>query len=648
MPTERDPARTKDQPTEPLPISGQRQGPASSESTTQQLPTLPYIPHSEACADETSAFPRPGTRFGDFDILSLLGEGAFAKVYLARQISLGRQVALKVSANRGTEARTLAILEHDHIVRVFSEVVDAERNLRLMCMQYVPGTTLLNLIEDFRGRDRRTWSGRVILEIIDRQSQQPAIFDPAALRDRDILNRSDFDEAVCWIGGRLAEALAHAHAQGVLHRDLKPANILLSRYGRPMLVDFNVALDRDRFRGASESVFGGTLGYMSPEHLDAFASRSRDTMELVDHRSDIYSLGVVLFELLTGERAFARVARDANWSAVLLAAALERRGPAPSPRKVQPAVPQLLDRLVRRCLEPAAWDRYQTAADLAATLDGTGDLERARKQLPTSGPIIGLALRHPFLVLFFVTLFPHFLGSVVNIAYNQSQIMSDLSRHQQVIFDRLVIGYNIAVYLLALQVIYLLVAPIYKLWGQLQRGEKVAGVQVDAIRRRTLTLPMWAVALSCLGWLPGGLLFPLGLAGFAGPVDAQTFSHFLLSFTISGLIAQTYSYFGVQLIVLRVMYPELWPDGQGFRAKATEELRNVGRRLRVFQFLAGLIPLAGAILLLTVGPEQLTATFRLLVTGLIALGMLGFGVALLASSRLSHVLTALTGHKSIS
>src|SRR5262249_39679668 len=160
----------------------------------------------------------------------------------------------------------------NHIVQVFSEVVDPENNLRLLCMQYVPGTTLHCLIRELRRCDRKLWSGKAMLEIIDRQGSQPAILDPAALRGREILDRADFTEAVCWIGGRLAEALAHAHAQHVLHRDIKPANILLSRYGRPMLVDFNVALDPDRVRGASGSVFGGTLGYMSPEHLDAFVS----------------------------------------------------------------------------------------------------------------------------------------------------------------------------------------------------------------------------------------------------------------------------------------------------------------------------------------------------------------------------------------
>jgi serine/threonine protein kinase len=636
---------SKDQPTEKLSIPSNEDHPpvSSAVDTTQQPPTLPYQVPGEESSGATAKHPRAGHRFGDFDIISLLGEGAFAQVFLARQISLGRLVALKVSANRGTEARTLASLEHDHIVQVFSEVVVAENNLRLLCMQYVPGTTLHCLIRELRRCDRRTWSGRTMLEIIDRQGSQPAILDPAALRDREILNRSDFVEAVCWIGGRLAEALAHAHAQLVLHRDIKPANILMSRYGRPMLVDFNVALDPDRVRGATGSVFGGTLGYMSPEHLDAFASRTPATMEKVDQGSDIYSLGVVLFEILTGDRPFPRMAENGNWSEILLAVALERRGGIPSPRKVHADVPRVLDHVVRRCLEPEPQDRYQSAAELAAALDGSGDLERARQNLPAPGVITGPALRHPFLVLLIVTFLPHLLGSMVNIAYNQSQIVNELSAHQQVIFNRLVIGYNLAVYPLTLAIIYFLIEPIFRTWRKLGWGEKVPDSQLHAVRRRLLSLPLWAVGLSCLGWLPGGLLFPLGLATFAGPVSYQTFSHFLLSFTISGLIALTYSYFGVQTVVLRVMYPELWPDGRGFRETTAAELRGVGGRLRFFQFQAGLIPLAGAILLLSVGPEQFTVSFRFLVTGLITLGMIGFGVTLLASSRLSQALAALIG-----
>src|SRR5690242_20011362 len=96
-------------------------------------PTLPTAPVQESL--HLLGLPGPGHRLGDFELLSVLGTGSFAKVFLARQLSLGRQVALKVSANRGQEARTLAGLEHDHIVRVFAEAVDAEHDLRLLCMQ---------------------------------------------------------------------------------------------------------------------------------------------------------------------------------------------------------------------------------------------------------------------------------------------------------------------------------------------------------------------------------------------------------------------------------------------------------------------------------------------------------------------------------
>jgi hypothetical protein len=169
------------------------------------------------------------------------------------------------------------------------------------------------------------------------------------------------------------------------------------------------------------------------------------------------------------------------------------------------------------------------------------------------------------------------------------------------------------------------------------------GEQVARVRRLALRLPLWAIVLSCLGWLPGGLLFPLGLHLLADPVRPEVFGHFLVSFTLSGLIALTYSYFAVQFVVLRLFYPRLWVDAQNIRSLARAELKPVGRWLGLFQLFAGLIPLAGAILMIGVGPDQLTLTFRLLVVGLIALGMAGFGAALLASSRLHRTLTAFLG-----
>src|SRR6266852_5803502 len=102
----------------------------------------------------------PGQHLGDFELLRLLGKGSFGQVFLARQVSLDRQVALKVTANWGTEARTLARLEHDHIVQVYAEGVESD--LRLLCMQYVAGTTLERVIHALHGLPRHEWNGRAI------------------------------------------------------------------------------------------------------------------------------------------------------------------------------------------------------------------------------------------------------------------------------------------------------------------------------------------------------------------------------------------------------------------------------------------------------------------------------------------------------
>ncbi|HZT81746.1 MAG TPA: serine/threonine-protein kinase, partial [Gemmataceae bacterium] len=600
-------------------------------------PTRPSPPPTGALptADQpppVANLPAPGQCLGDFEILAVLGDGSFARVFLARQVSLGRQVALKVSANRGTEARTLAQLEHDHIVTVFSETVDGQRNLRLLCMQFVAGTTLDRVIDELAGQNPATWNGRAVLDAIDRLSRHSAVFDPAALRDREALAGCDFFEAVCWTGSRLAEALAHAHSQGVLHRDIKPANILVNRYGRPLLADFNIALDPQRVCGAEGALFGGTLAYMAPEHLDAFNPRSGVPAEAVDERSDIYSFGVVLFELLAGQRPFDPTVRDASAPQALAVMAAERRAHVPSPRASRPDVPESLDRVVRRCLDPEPARRYQSAAELAGALDGCRELRRVEKELPPPGPLTRPALAHPFWWLLAMAFLPHLLGSAVNVTYNSWRIVGDFAPEQRAAFPWIVLGYNAVAYPLAAALLAWQLVPLYRGWRRLgtAASARMSHEEMADLRARALRLPWLAFWLSCLGWLPGGVLFPLLLRLVAPPVRPEVFGHFLVSFTLSGLVALTYSWFAAEYVALRVMYPRLWVDGQGLRHGAREELRGLDARLRLFQLFAGLIPLAGAVLLMGVGPEQLTLAFRLLVTGLIGLGMAGFGVALLA------------------
>ena len=240
----------------------------------------------------------------DFKILQVLGEGAFGVVYLAEQISLGRKVALKITSDRGEEARTMASLEHENIVRVFSETRDSEQGFRLICMQYVPGPTLAEVIDYLNRHDPNVWSGKLFIQAVDELSKGSTTLDPVALRDREYLRQADFPTVVAWIGARLAEALEVAHSNRVLHRDIKPANILLNQYGRPLLADFSLSFQTEKIEAGSDVLFGGTLAYMAPEHLEAF-NPSHDTgPDQVDERSDLYSLAIVLYEFLSGKRAF--------------------------------------------------------------------------------------------------------------------------------------------------------------------------------------------------------------------------------------------------------------------------------------------------------------------------------------------------------
>jgi serine/threonine protein kinase len=600
---------------------------------------------SQPAAPADDTFPPVGSRLDDFELIRVLGRGAFATVYLARHLSLGRDVALKVTAERGGEARTLASLEHPNIVQVFWELTDVERDLRLLCMQYVPGTTLERVIRFLAGRDPRSWSGQAILEAVAAEVSGPISFDASGLNERQQLAACDFVEAACWLGARLAEALAYAHRHGVRHRDIKPANILINLYGRPLLADFNLALDRKRL--ADDEPLGGTLGYMAPEHLDAFNPAVDLSAEAVDERSDIYSLGVVLFELLTGQLPFPHLPRGVGRGEALREMSAERRAGAPSPRALRPDLPPPLDRVVRRCLQPPPLDRYASASELAEALEGCRQLRQAEKHMPAAGPITRALQVHTRPMGLLLTLTPHLLAAAVNVTYTSLRIAADLAPPQQEILNQLTIGYNLAVFSATLLIAVRLSLPIRRLSRRLAGDQPPTAAEVRAVRRHALAFPRWGLVLSCLGWLPGGVILPLLLSLCGGAIPAHVYLHFMVSFTIAGLVAVTYNVFANQFLVLRVIYPRLWCDARHLRQEAREELRPVDRQVKVLQLLAGLIPLVGGALLLLGGGAELAESFsyRLWVLALIVLGMAGFGLSVWIGSRIARTVTALTGRE---
>lgn len=573
-----------------------------------------------------------GERFGDYLILRELGRGGFATVYLAHEVTLDRRVALKVSEVRGLgEGQTLAELEHEHIVRVHAQFTEPTTNKHCLCLQYIPGTTLSNVISRLHRQSPAPLQGQDILNAIGIEFREEIPFDPVGLRNREILMHRGFTAAVCRIGMQLADALHFAHRRGVLHCDVKPANVLMNPYGKPHLLDFNVAVDVDAMR-AGKSV-GGTVLYMSPEQLTLML---KDGKPRIDERSDIYSLGLLLFEFLTGQHPMELKDDDGERE---LSRAQQTFGPHVSWARFR--LPPVLERILRRCLDPLPENRYPDAGQLAQALANAFELLSIEKSLPKGGALTARALRRPIGMLIALTMLPQLAGSVVNIAYNSVEIKLTETAQREA-FGKIVLLYNITVYPLALAIMLWLVIPLIRGWRGIESSGTMRGQDIDKLRSRSLYLGSWTIWLALAGWLPGGLIFPLAIDQLAGPIGWRIYAHFALSFTLSGLIALIYSHFGIQFIVLRVFYPQLGNADTHSRESVRAELDHATRWLPWFQGLATVVPLVGAILLLFAVTEM-TLEFKLLVISLIFVGGVGVFIALAVNQYLNQVVRALKG-----
>src|SRR5262245_42183671 len=266
----------------------------------------------------------PGEQLDDFDLLAMVGEGAFARVFLARQRSMQRLVAVKVSADQGAEPQTLAQLDHPHVVRVYDQRVLPDQGLRLLYMTYLPGGTLRNVVPLVRATPVNERSGQLLLKAVDAALSRRGELPPTESHERAKVAAMSWPEAVAWLGGRLADALDYAHKKGVLHRDLKPANVLLGADGTPRLADFNVSSCSKVDGAGPEAFFGGSLPYMSPEQAEALTPAHGRAVDSLDGRADIYSLAVTLWELLTGSRPFPDEPVTGDWPKTLAAVTARR------------------------------------------------------------------------------------------------------------------------------------------------------------------------------------------------------------------------------------------------------------------------------------------------------------------------------------
>lgn len=327
-------------------------------------------------------FPRPGEFFEGFELLSEIGRGAMGRVYLAQQQApTSRVVVLKVGRYLSAECRKLAKLQHPNVVPVYS--FHQRGDTQAVCMPYRGPLTLADVVARLRSEDLQTFDGRALTTVIEecRKGRQQSVAhlapplvanDPPAVAPGSKgpvaptlftgLRGLGHVDAVLTITRQVVEGLRVAHEARIVHSDLKPANVLIADDGCAQLLDFGVAHDRSDL-AAARLRLGGTRPYMSPEQLKSLATGALE----YDERSDLYAVGVMLYELLTS-----RVPFEPAYDPSPAALERERQGrfaPPPPVRELNPRVPAAVAAIIGKCLEPELADRYQTAAQLLDDID---------------------------------------------------------------------------------------------------------------------------------------------------------------------------------------------------------------------------------------------------------------------------------------
>ena len=292
-----------------------------------------------------------GTRLGSYEILSPLGSGGMAEVYRAKDPKLGREIAIKVlpremaSSERLSrferEAKAVAALNHPNIVHVYS--VEEVEGVHFITMELVQGKTLTELIPN-----------------------------------KGLALNKFFELAI-----PLADAVSAAHQKGIIHRDLKPDNLMQDEERRLKILDFGLAKWRPKILEAGlselptleatgEGRIVGTVAYMSPEQAQG---------KSVDHRSDIFSIGIILYEMATGQHPFTGQTAASVLSSIIKETPL-------SVTEVNPALPKSLWRIIRRCLAKDTERRYQSAKEIRNELEELkGELEEGAV-VPKRSPVV--------------------------------------------------------------------------------------------------------------------------------------------------------------------------------------------------------------------------------------------------------------------
>jgi serine/threonine protein kinase len=575
-----------------------------------------------------------GQRLDDFDLLALVGEGGFARVFLARQRSMQRLVALKVSPDRGDEPQTLAQLDHPHIVRVYDQRVLPDRGLRLLYMPYLPGGTLHDVLRFVKQMPGTVRSGEVLLQSVDSALAKRGDVPPVDALLRQRASAMSWPETVCWLGARLSEALEYAHGRGVLHRDIKPANVLLGADAAPRLADFNVSVC-SKLEGASPAAFfGGSVGYMSPEQLEAFNPVHSRPPDSLDGRADLYSLAVTLWELLTGNRPFPEETMTGDWPTTLAAMCERRRArvDAKALAQLPPDLPPGLREVLLKCLEPDRGQRFASAGELARQFDLCLKPRTHRLLFPEPGWRTWVR-RNPLLAIYPTGLIPNLLASWFSIVYNDAEIISQFPA-AGTMFRRLQLITNATFFPLGIILFALLAWPVARGLRRLQAGP-LPPDQLAKLRWQTLRLGPGSVAVCLWAWIAAGIIFPVTLHLTVQELPLRLHFHFLASQTLCGLIAVSYPFFGVTFLSIRALFPA-FISGAALSSEEAGRLRRLDRALNFCLVIAASVPM------LAVGLLAVIQSGSYLALGVLStVGLIGFGLAYALTTAIRADLNAL-------
>lgn len=564
---------------------------------------------------------KPGQAIDDFDLLLTLGKGAFATVYLARQRSMQRIVAVKVSAEQGDEPQTLAQLDHNNIVRVYDQRSLPDRGLRLLYMQYASGGTLASVIRTFSRIPKTEWNGQLFLRAIDLALDARGETASTESSVRRKVAGMNWPQVVCWIGAQLGRALDYAHRQGVLHRDLKPANVLLTSEGIPKLADFNISFSKNVEGASATANFGGSLSYMSPEQLEAIDPRHSRTADSLDGRSDLYSLGVLTWELLTGELPFPDdLDRSGQFPALKKMIARRQRGVSLTQEDQREA--RAVRQALQHCLMSDVANRFQTGLEFAREMELCLQPEAKELLTPAVTGWKAWGRRFPLTTVVLLTLVPNLIGAVFNFLYNRGIILDRLPDAEPT-FMRIQAIINSIVFPIGILSAGWLAGSVAKA-TYIGRLGRLPSAELAEQRRRCLKLGNVAAAVGLILWLIAAPAYPVALHVMLGAVPIEIYGHFVGSLTICGLIAAAYPFFGVSLVAVRCFYPSLI-DWESMSDTDRASLKRLTHQTWVYLILAASVPMV-SIAILVVTQPSLRGALMVLACG----GVIGYGIAVTA------------------